>query len=142
MISDLFASRTLIFDIRQAVLCHINLQHHCSVSQCDESGARSIRQERELTTLTTAVTRHGDTIHYVVNINSMTNYDHIRSLVQSHINPLPVVFPNPASYPKIREAAILRMNKDAIKKAEKRRQQKGRLPLYIAKTHTFTCLQL
>jgi hypothetical protein len=126
-VTRLFASncpRTNDFHISQAVLCLVNLQHRCSVSQCNESGTRTVRQERELTTLTTATTQHGDTMRYLININSMTNYNYIRSLVHQHLDP-PSILLNPTNYTSIRQAAVSRMNKQAEKRAEKRKQQKG-----------------
>ncbi|KAF8595091.1 hypothetical protein BDV93DRAFT_409894, partial [Ceratobasidium sp. AG-I] len=55
------------------IVCHINLQHHCAILGCDETGTRFVEQERERTELTVAVTRHHDAEVFLVNTHSMTN---------------------------------------------------------------------
>lgn len=115
-----FCYLTLIQD----VVCSINLQHRCAISACDQTGSRAIRQERELTTLTTAITKHGDSTHYLVNTNSMTNYEHIRCLVEAH-SQLPLLILNPNDYPAIRKAATVRLALETEKKTKKRKRNRG-----------------
>ncbi|KAB5589914.1 Glutamate receptor 3,4 [Ceratobasidium theobromae] len=105
------------------IICGINLQHRCMASHCSEAGTKVVHQERELTGLTTRVSKHGDSTQYLVNINSMTNYEHIKDLMESHTKP-PTLILNPASYQSIRHAAITRLKGNAKMKVEKRRQNK------------------
>ncbi|KAG8779055.1 hypothetical protein FRC12_024669 [Ceratobasidium sp. 428] len=101
------------------VKCVINLQHHCAESVCDESGSKMVRQERELTTITRPISNHGDSINYILNLNSMTNYEHIHGVARAH-SALPSRLLNADEYLSIRQSAIARLNEVATQRAEKR----------------------
>ncbi|KAG8725158.1 hypothetical protein FRC09_007147 [Ceratobasidium sp. 395] len=101
------------------VKCVINLQHHCAESVCDESGSKTVRQERELTTITRPISNHGDSTNYILNLNSMTNYEYIHGIARAH-SMLPSRLLNADEYLSIRQSAIARLNEIATQRAEKR----------------------
>lgn len=85
----------------QDILCHINLQHQCCAVGCDTTAFRVVRQERLDTSLTQATTNHKDTIHFLVNVHSMTNSQLIRDLVTTNCVAAPLFFA-PETHPEIR----------------------------------------
>jgi hypothetical protein len=109
--------------ILQDIICGINLQHRCVASHCSKVGTKPVRQERELTTLTTRALAHGDSTQYLVNINSMTNYEHIKDLMESHTKP-PSLILNPANYESIRRRAVTRLKDNTQMKSDKRKTNK------------------
>ncbi|CAE6511279.1 unnamed protein product [Rhizoctonia solani] len=103
------------------VICVVNLQHHCAASICDEKGSKFIRQEREQTAITMPTTQHGDDIRYLLNTFSMTNSEQIRALVHQHGHYRTTLL-SPADYPSIRDDAAKKLNQEAHRRAEKRKQ--------------------
>ncbi|KII83512.1 hypothetical protein PLICRDRAFT_85999, partial [Plicaturopsis crispa FD-325 SS-3] len=59
----------------------VNLQHDCCRGRCQPTRQQPLRQEREVTTRTHTVIAHADTVHYVVNVNSLHNYQLIRNAI-------------------------------------------------------------
>ncbi|KEP45802.1 hypothetical protein V565_240180, partial [Rhizoctonia solani 123E] len=104
----------------QDIQCHINLQHRCWSIGCDSTALRVVRQERMDTSVTQATTSHKDSIHYVVNVHSMTNAIFIRNLVCSNGVPLSLFFPE-GSREKARHVGVqflqARNNEKTQKKA-------------------------
>lgn len=122
---------TNTYFILQDIICGINLQHRCVASHCSEAGTKPVHQERELTTITARVSKHGDSTQYLVNINSMTNYEHIKDLMECHTKP-PILILNPANYESIRCAAVTRLKGHAQMKVDKRIKNKSQFRFFLA----------
>ncbi|KAG9120298.1 hypothetical protein FRC07_004256 [Ceratobasidium sp. 392] len=101
------------------VECAINLQHHCAESSCNESGSKMVRQERQVTSITRPIATHGDSKNYILNLNSMTNYEYIHKIARAH-SVLPSRLLNADDYLSIRQGAVTRLNEIVTKRAEKR----------------------
>lgn len=65
----------------QDLLCAINLQHDCHRGKCQALDNQEICQEREITSLTRLVVKHTDDNHFIVNVHSLHNYQHIAAAI-------------------------------------------------------------
>ncbi|KAF8595905.1 hypothetical protein BDV93DRAFT_563902 [Ceratobasidium sp. AG-I] len=83
----------------------INLQHQCTMSNCDETGTQPVRQERRSTTITESTTHHRDLKHYLINVHSMHNDQLISDLLDSNHKPLSIFFP-PDTHAEIRRGGL------------------------------------
>lgn len=63
--------------VQQDIISLVNLQHNCHRGKCDTTGTQALRQEREATTRSRAVVSHSDQTHFIVNTQSLHNYQHI-----------------------------------------------------------------
>ncbi|QRW26196.1 glutamate receptor 3,4 [Rhizoctonia solani] len=101
------------------IICHINLQDQCWNMGCNDTTLRTVQQERLSTLLMQATTNHKDTVHYVVNIHSMTNALFIHNLICSNGMVIPLFFPK-ASREQACHAGVLFLQAQNDKKNQKK----------------------
>lgn len=63
----------------------INLQHDCPGSGCSSLGAVRRQQERTLSRSIKFVIEHNPTGRFIVNTNSLHNYNHIHDVIPPHL---------------------------------------------------------
>ncbi|KAH9831856.1 uncharacterized protein C8Q71DRAFT_798855 [Rhodofomes roseus] len=101
----------------QDIVCAVNIQHDCSKHGCSETGTESIRQEREETTRTRAITKHHDSTDYVVNVLALHNQRLLREALPEPLRVKPVFFTDRAQLHK--DAAVSLRDQKLQKKLTK-----------------------
>ncbi|KAF8593559.1 hypothetical protein BDV93DRAFT_420643, partial [Ceratobasidium sp. AG-I] len=60
------------------LVCEVNLQHDCYHSGCKSDRLAPILEEREATSRTRAQVSHSNTTHFILNTQSLHNYEYIQ----------------------------------------------------------------
>ncbi|KDQ15036.1 hypothetical protein BOTBODRAFT_94896, partial [Botryobasidium botryosum FD-172 SS1] len=63
------------------VISQVNLQHDCSKQGCTHSGVQYVMQEHQKSQVTRKVIKHVDDSHFIVNMGSLHNYQHIERAI-------------------------------------------------------------
>ena len=67
-----------LFSVLKDVLCVANTQHNCCENNCDLSGTRRIREEREVTDRAEATVHHYNAEDLILNLGQMRHAVHYR----------------------------------------------------------------
>ncbi|KAF7965722.1 hypothetical protein HWV62_42165 [Athelia sp. TMB] len=97
------------------IICAVNLQHDCSRGQCAAAKTKDVYQEREKITQQKLQIAHSDTIHYILNTQSLHNYRALSELVPHHLQGHRYHVPD--------EAQLRRQAAEGIRKRQKNQVQ-------------------
>lgn len=67
------------------IICAVNLQHDCLRGHCGLDKPKDLYQEREKIVRQRMTVSHSDKIHYILNIQSLHNYQALSQLVPHHL---------------------------------------------------------
>lgn len=101
----------------------VNLQHDCHRGKCETSGTQILHQEREATTRSRTVIKHSDDTHFIVNTQSLHNYQHISRAIPSNLH---------GSSFNVVDPVGLRNQASAILRDKKQQQVEARKALSMA----------
>ena len=89
----------------QDVVCTVNVQHDCIASGCNKTHDIPVVQERVQTSKTRSIARHEASRHFVLNVHSLHNYQHIKAVVPPHLRCRPEQEPDAFQIAQLRRVA-------------------------------------
>src|ERR1700722_16531230 len=98
--------------IQKDVICVVNVQHDCSSSECHETTLVRTRQERTESDHMSQLIVHKDTKRFVLNTNSLHNYQAIALTLPADL---------PPSRPKVETLDIANLRRQAARSVRDRK---------------------
>ncbi|KAG2129945.1 hypothetical protein DEU56DRAFT_710250, partial [Suillus clintonianus] len=73
----------------QDIICIANVQHNCIDAKCTDLSTKRLWQERTQTDRTSSIVKHQISPHYLLNMFSIHNYQHLHSLLPESLSETP-----------------------------------------------------